>query len=301
MISKYELDLTFYECDRCGTSLRVRSDYLYWFSGPDDPEFWCPSCEDLPIASLVGIPAQDLPEALSLFNEFTLRPVPDIKSGEVRDIEDANQLYRPYTKRSFLTQYQAWLWQGGSESTCQRESSVLRTAKFDLQTQKYTAECQVRIEDKCAGLACQFLQAEVIKPVDSTCLVIQELCQIQRRSRFGLCQTGDEAQILKWYLLLTGGIHCPMLIPQPSVFSGERRPDFLCYIPVSRRPADRGWRSSRGPRRSLRSPERAPGWLGRIQPEGSFRTACLSPCPTRICGGHEGMARGTSVREGILD
>ena len=92
----------------------------------------------------------------------------------------------------------------------------------------------LRIEDKCSGSVCQFLQAEVIKPVESTCLVIKELCQIQGRSRFGLCQTGDEAQILRWYLLLTGGIHCPMLIPQASIFSGERRPDFLCYLPISR-------------------------------------------------------------------
>lgn len=234
MTSQYELEITLYRCARCGTSLRVESDSFYWFSGPDDPEFWCPSCEDLPIATLVGIPAQDLPEVLSLPRGFALRPVPDIESDNARDIEEANQLYRPYTKRNFLSQYQKLLQQGGLEATCHQEPSTLRPTRFDPQTQRYVAEREVRIEDKCSGSVCQFLQAEVFKPVESTCLVIKELCQIQSRSRFGLCQTGDEAQILGWYLLLTGGIHCPMLIPQASIFSGERRPDFLCYLPISR-------------------------------------------------------------------
>lgn len=234
MTSQYELEFTFYRCDRCGTSIRVEADYLYEFSGPDDPEFWCLSCEDLPIATLVGIPAQELPEVLNLPKAFTLRLVPDIESGDARDIESANQLYRPYTKRSFLAQYQKWLRESGLDVICQHKSSTLQPAKFDPQIQRYIVEREVRIEDKCDGIICQFLQAEVTKPVDLACLAIRELCQIQSRSRFGLCQTGDEAQILMWYLLLTGGAHCPMLIPQPSIFSGERRPDFLCYLPISR-------------------------------------------------------------------
>jgi hypothetical protein len=51
---------------------------------------------------------------------------------------------------------------------------------------------------------------------------------------FGMCQTKDEANILRNYLLLSGGYHSPMLIPQPSILLGQKRPDFLCYVPISR-------------------------------------------------------------------
>jgi hypothetical protein len=39
---------------------------------------------------------------------------------------------------------------------------------------------------------------------------------------------------LKRYLSLNGGQHYPMLIPQPSLLKGMKRPDFLCFVPLSK-------------------------------------------------------------------
>ena len=33
---------------------------------------------------------------------------------------------------------------------------------------------------------------------------------------------------------MTGASHYPMLIPQPAILSGQRRPDFIVFAPVSR-------------------------------------------------------------------
>jgi hypothetical protein len=58
------------------------------------------------------------------------------------------------------------------------------------------------------------------------------LCNTQ--GAHGLCETWDEAMILRRYLCLNGGQHYPMLIPQPSILKGKKRPDFLCFVPLSK-------------------------------------------------------------------
>ena len=40
--------------------------------------------------------------------------------------------------------------------------------------------------------------------------------------------------ILQQYLILTGGVHFPMLIPQASILKGKRRADFLCFVPLTK-------------------------------------------------------------------
>lgn len=40
--------------------------------------------------------------------------------------------------------------------------------------------------------------------------------------------------LLRRYLTVTGGEHYPILISQPSVFKGRRRPDFVCFVPYSK-------------------------------------------------------------------
>ena len=83
------------------------------------------------------------------------------------------------------------------------------------------------------GHPCQFLAERVLKPAESIdCLAIRTLCD--KDKSFGLCQTGDEAMLLQNYLLLTGGDHFPMLVPQPSILHGKRRPDFVCFMPITK-------------------------------------------------------------------
>ena len=64
MIEKYDLAVTWYRCTRCRTPIEVPSDSFYRFSGAEDPAFWCPTCEDMPQAAIVGTPAADLPPEL---------------------------------------------------------------------------------------------------------------------------------------------------------------------------------------------------------------------------------------------
>jgi hypothetical protein len=229
MKDRYDLCVTRYLCRRCGTWIDVQSDEFYSFSGPNDPAFWCPVCEDLPLAEQVGFPAEELPTELQLLKGFRLSWVPLTESSEV---EKCNRLYRPYSKRSFLQQYLAWLKLSGNESPCEPTSDLVVNAKFDRRRQVYTKELEYQIEDTCAGKACQFLRANCLKPEPPTCALVRLLCDV--KGRYGLCQTGDEAMILQHYLLLTGGEHFPMLIPQPAVLEGKKRPDFICFVPVTK-------------------------------------------------------------------
>ena len=235
MRNRYDLRVTRYICDRhrCKTPIDVESDTFYEFTGPNDPAFWCPRCEDLPKAVLVGTPATALPSHLPLLNRFTLYPVPRLEPSD--DVESANLMYRPYSQRSFLRQYIEWVTLNGVESVCNLRSSATCFKKFDSHEQRYTNGIDYELLDECDGSGCQFLRMETIKPVDVAelrCGVLKLLCT--REKPFGMCQTNDEANILRNFLLLTGGDHYPMLIPQPSILSGAKRPDFLCFVPITR-------------------------------------------------------------------
>jgi hypothetical protein len=207
----------------------VESDTFYNFSGPNDSSFWCPTCEDLPHADAVGSPAEDLPTELQLLKDFRLRAVP---TAEIPDVDTWNLLYRPYSKRSFLQQYVGWLKLSGAESVCEPASNATVHAKFDRYKQVYTNELECEIEDICADGACHFLGDSCLKPEQVCCSVVRLLCDVKGDG--GLCDTGDEAMILQQYLLVTGGKHYPMLIPQPSVLKGKKRPDFICFVPISK-------------------------------------------------------------------
>ena len=225
----YDNAVTRYYCKRCRTPIDVESDSFYWFSSPDDPAFWCPACEDLPQAEVLGTPAKDLPTQLILPQGFVCRPVPLVEPSEVRN---ANLLYRPYSKRSFLRQYADWLVMQGVDPPCLLRSQVLARAAFDSKTQEYTEAIEYQIADRCGERDCAFLRQQAISPVELECEVGRLLCDTH--GEYGLCQTGDEAMLLTRYLTITGAEHYPMLIPQPSIFKGRRRPDFLCFIPYSK-------------------------------------------------------------------
>lgn len=229
MIEKYDLAVTCYRCARCETPIQVPSDELYWFAGPEDSAFWCPICEDMPQATIVGCPAADLPPELQLPKGFVLRPVPSAEPG---DVSRWNVLLRPYSKRSFLKQYRAWLTLKADSPLCALESDVSIRAKFDPATQRYTDGIETTISDACTGAPCQFLALKALQPEKVECTILRALCDT--KGQFGLCQTGDEAMLLQQYVLLTGDQHFPMLIPQVSILRGSRRADFLCFVPVSR-------------------------------------------------------------------
>ena len=229
MIEKYDLAVTWYRCTRCRTPIEVPSDSFYRFSGAEDPAFWCPTCEDMPQAAIVGTPAADLPPELQLPNGFVLRSVPSAKPG---DVFTWNVLFRPYSKRSFLRQYRAWLALKSDCPICALESDVSVRAKFDPEIQRYSAEIETTISDICAGAPCQFLARKALQHEEVQCTALRALCDT--RGKFGLCQTGDEAMLLQQYVVLTGDEHFPMLIPQVSILRGARRADFLCFVPVSR-------------------------------------------------------------------
>lgn len=214
MRDRYDLEETKYMCRRCG--------------GTPTVEDWCPSCEDIPFA-YSSCHAEDLPQKLLLAKDFVYRIVPE---AEPSDVESWNVLFRPYTKRSFLRQYIDWVKLSGSTDVCDWSPNVTVSAKFDLKTQQYTKALDYRIQDNCAGSSCQFLAAEAVKPEVTRCQVIELLCDLE--GTFGLCETYDEAKILENYLKLTGSDHFPMLIPQVSILSGKRRPDFICFIPLSK-------------------------------------------------------------------
>ncbi len=229
MKDKYDLCVTKYSCRRCRTPIDVESETFYWFSGPYDPAFWCPACEDLPQADAVGVPAAELPIELQLSKGFCVRAVPP---AEMPDVDSWNLLYRSYSKRSFLQQYLGWVKLKGAESHCEPAPHATVNARFDRHKQVYTKKLEYEITDTCADTACQFLRANCLKPEQVNCSLLRFLCDV--KGPYGLCDTGDEAMILQQYLLVTGGEHFPMLIPQPSVLKGKKRPDFICFVPVTK-------------------------------------------------------------------
>jgi hypothetical protein len=128
-----------------------------------------------------------------------------------------------------------WLITSGREPRCDFAPSASCSKRFDLALQQYSDEVDCEIVDECGTDPCRFLRSETLKPVasnDIKCPVLTELCNT--RGDYGLCQTGDEAQLLQNYIVLTGGDHYPMLIPQASILSGVRRADFLCFVPITR-------------------------------------------------------------------
>jgi hypothetical protein len=228
MKAAYDRYETRYICTRCNTPINVASDTFHWFSGPDDPAFWCPTCEDLPRADFPGTPAHDLPAQFQLPKDFTCRIVPLAEPG---DVKEWNLLYRPYSKRSFLRQYAEWMQLKGTE-TCHLQSSGAVSATFDPATQGYTNQLTYELQDTCSDAPCQFLRSCSLQPDEIGCLTIKALCDT--KGTYGLCQTGDEAMLLQWYVIITGAEHFPMLIPQASILKGKRRADFVCFIPLSK-------------------------------------------------------------------
>lgn len=184
----YDNDITRYYCKRCRTPIEVESDRSYWFTGPDDPEFWCSACQDLPQAETLGTPAENLPTRFLLPKGFLCRPVPLVELSEIRN---ANLLYRPYSKRSFLRQYADWLVLQGLDRPCLLRSQVLAGATFDPQAQEYTTAIDYQITDGCGERSCAFLRLQAVSPTELECQVAQLLCDT--RGQYGLCQTGDEA------------------------------------------------------------------------------------------------------------
>jgi hypothetical protein len=203
MRQRYDLSITRYICDRknCQTPIDIPSDTLYEFAGIGDSYFWCPKCEDLPSARLLGALASSLPQKLQLFNQFVLQPVPLLEPAD--DLNSANLMYRPYSQRSFLRQYLDWLNLRGADPSCAFRPSATRFKKFDLVTQLYTNEIDYELVDHCSGSPCQFLRTETLKPLrddEMTCPTINRLCST--KDSFRLCETGDEANILRDYLLI---------------------------------------------------------------------------------------------------
>src|SRR5947209_57701 len=176
MKDRYDLSVTKYRCKRCGTPIDVESDSFYYFSGPDDSSFWCPTCEDLPQADTVGDPAEDLPSELQLLKGFVLKAVP---CAEMPNVEKWNLLYRPYSKRSFLEQYLGWLKLRGAESLCEPASNAAINARFDRRRQVYTNEMEHEIVDTCADTTCQFLRANCLKPEAVSCPLLRLLCEVK--------------------------------------------------------------------------------------------------------------------------
>lgn len=230
MQGRYDLRWTRYICARCNVPIEVASESYYEFLSADDPSFWCSACNDLPRARSVGTPADTLPVSLQLPKSFVLSIVP---KAQFWDREQANLLFRPYSKRSFLVQYLAWLKAGAFQSLCSFSSTATVAPKFDMNKQQFAAEIECDFADRCNGHSCHFLTERALKPSESIdCLAIKTLCDKDEAS--GLCQTGDEAMLLQHYLLLTGGDHFPMLVPQPSILHGKRRPDFVCFVPITK-------------------------------------------------------------------
>lgn len=235
MRHRYDLSSTRYICDRpnCKTPIDIPSNTLYEFASTDDSHFWCPACEDLPSARLLGTPASQLAQQLQLPKQFVLQPVPRLDPSD--DPDSGNLIYRPYSQRSFLRQYLDWLILNGVEPVCGFHPSATCFKKFDPEIQRYTDEINYELVDECNGSPCQFLRTETLKPLSDdklTCPTLKRLCSVGEPYSF--CETKDEAQILRNYLLLTGGDHYPMLLPQPSILSGRKRPDFLCFVPLTK-------------------------------------------------------------------
>ena len=183
MKENYDRRQTRYTCARCKTPINVDSDMFHWFSGPDDPAFWCPTCEDLPRADLIGTPAEELPMQLQLPKDFTCKIVPLAEPGNVKQW---NLQHRPYSKRSFLRQYIDWLKLDGA-NTYSLQSSVTVSAKYNAATQEYTSELTYELSDACSDTPCQFLQSRALQPNEIGCTTIKALCDT--KGKHGLCQT----------------------------------------------------------------------------------------------------------------
>ena len=209
MKAKYEDARTRYYCGRCNYPIEVECDSFYEFSGPNDPNFWCPNCEDLPRAMLAGVRATSLPQELRLRDRFTLHIVPTAEPGDIRAY---GLLYKPYSKRLFLRQYLDWLLMQSVDVRCRLCSSTSAAPKFDLTSQSYSADMDYQIQDSCGSAPCHFLSHTKLKPESSSCSALDLLCD--PKSEHGLCDTGDEAAILRHYIEFTGAAHYPMLIPQ---------------------------------------------------------------------------------------
>jgi hypothetical protein len=225
----YDRYSTRYYCDRCGTPIEIESDSFYEFVGIEDSNFWCPSCEDLPKAEIFGTPARDLPKELYLPKGFVCRVVP---LAEPDDVKNWSIIYRPFSIRSFLRQYIDWLIRQQVSNICDFSSHFTAGASFDPDSQMYTTQLDYLISDVCDSRPCAFMQTNAIKPIDPNCQIMTMLCKT--KGPYGLCETGDEAMILKRYLSINGGQHYPMLIPQPTLLKGKKRPDFLCFVPLSK-------------------------------------------------------------------
>ena len=227
MRHRYDLSVTRYICDRpgCNTHIDIPSDSLYEFAGVEDSHFWCPKCEDLPSARILGRPASQLPQKMQLPKQFFLRPVPLVDPSD--DLEASNLIYRPYSKRSFLRQYVDWLTLRGVDRVCPFHSSATCFRKFDEAIQRYTGEIDYELIDECDGLLCQFLHTAMLKhlPDDQlTCTTLQVLCSTGQSYSF--CDTGDEAQILRNYLLLSGGRSLPNVDPTTFYSVRSQAPRF---------------------------------------------------------------------------
>lgn len=232
---RYDLSITRYICDRpnCKTPIDIPSDTLYQFAGADDSHFWCPACGCEPWARLLGTFASQLPQKLQLPKQFVLQPVPRLDPSY--DVDSGNLIYRPYSQRSFLRQYLDWLTLRGVAALCGFFPSATCFKKFEPEIQHYTDEIDYELVDQCNGSPCQFLRTETLRPLSDSelaCTTLKLLCSTDQSYSF--CDTKDEGQILRNYLLLSGGDHFPMLIPQPSILSGRKRPDFLCFVPITK-------------------------------------------------------------------
>jgi hypothetical protein len=235
MRDKYDLSVTryIYERSGCESFIDVECETLYEFASADDPTFWCPRCQSEPHVRLFGCAAADLPSKLNLPHAFVLLPVPRLEPSD--DLDSSNLLYRPYSQRSFLRQYIGWLKLQAIDEMCELEASATCFKRFNPELQRYTDEIDYELVDNCNSTPCRFLRTAALKPLSTdevSCSVLKQLCNI--RSPYDFCETGDEAQILWNYLLVTGAEHFPMLIPQASILSGRRRPDFLCFVPITR-------------------------------------------------------------------
>jgi len=228
MRTRYDLSVTRFICDRptCHTVIDVPSETLY------EGEVWCPRCDSEAWAKYVGTAATQLPDKLQLPKQFHLLPVPRLEPSD--DLRSANLLFRPYSQRSFLRQYIEWLKLGRLEHICDFQPSATCFKRYDTERQCYTDEIDYELVDECNGRACQFLRTETVKPIrddELWCVALKNLCSVGKPESF--CDTNDEAQLLRNFLLLTGGDHFPMLIPQASILSGQKRPDFLCFVPIT--------------------------------------------------------------------
>src|SRR5258708_6885381 len=160
MRHRYDLCVTRYICDRpkCQTPIDIPSETL------DElfTELWCPNCNCEAHARLLGTPASSLPQGLQLLHQFVLQPVPRLEPSD--DLNSANVMYRPYSKRSFLRQYLDLLILRGADPVCDFRPMATCFKKFDPVTQRYTDEIDYELVDHCGGSPCQFLRTETLKP-----------------------------------------------------------------------------------------------------------------------------------------